>query len=183
MAMVGSSLMMVSDKSLEISDNDDARGKAYAFRCAENRQWGSLRDLMARPESAQLGSLEDVDADGRTLLHVVCSNEPPLDVVKSVTNAFPTMTDAADAIARRTPLHVAVASGASTEVVKFLVESRPECTTRKDADGKTPLVLVTQEIGRIDDELELRHEDELEIERRLLYLCDLAESLVPLAVR
>uniref|UniRef100_A0A7R9VMQ9 Uncharacterized protein n=1 Tax=Pseudictyota dubia TaxID=2749911 RepID=A0A7R9VMQ9_9STRA len=181
MAMVGSPLAMVSDKSLESSDNDDARGKAYAFRCAENRQWGNLRDLLLRPESAQLGSLEDVDADGRTLLHVVCSNEPPLDVVKSVTNRFPTMTDATDD-ARRTPLHEAVSSGASTEVVKFLVESGPECTTRKDADGKTPLVLVTQEIGRIDDELELRHEDELEIERRLLYLCDLAESLVPLAV-
>eukprot|EP00567_Pseudictyota_dubia_P013009 CAMPEP_0197458164 /NCGR_PEP_ID=MMETSP1175-20131217/47927_1 /TAXON_ID=1003142 /ORGANISM="Triceratium dubium, Strain CCMP147" /LENGTH=90 /DNA_ID=CAMNT_0042992719 /DNA_START=10 /DNA_END=279 /DNA_ORIENTATION=+ len=47
----------------------------------------------------------------------------------------------------------------------------------KDADGKTPLMLVRQEIGDIciDKRMWL---DASEMDRRLLYLCDLAQGLV-----
>eukprot|EP00567_Pseudictyota_dubia_P014090 CAMPEP_0197436634 /NCGR_PEP_ID=MMETSP1175-20131217/4060_1 /TAXON_ID=1003142 /ORGANISM="Triceratium dubium, Strain CCMP147" /LENGTH=231 /DNA_ID=CAMNT_0042965969 /DNA_START=182 /DNA_END=877 /DNA_ORIENTATION=+ len=171
--MVASAMKLFPSWSSGISAIDDARGKAYAFRCAKKRQWGRLRDLLLRVESTQLG-LADVDADGRTLLHVVCSHEPPLDVVTGVAHKFPTMTDATDAT-QRTPLHEAVTHDASMEVVKFLAKTKPECTTMKDANGKTPLMLVCQEIGQIEDRQWL---DASQMERRLLYLCDLANSLV-----
>eukprot|EP00567_Pseudictyota_dubia_P004381 CAMPEP_0197436488 /NCGR_PEP_ID=MMETSP1175-20131217/3925_1 /TAXON_ID=1003142 /ORGANISM="Triceratium dubium, Strain CCMP147" /LENGTH=199 /DNA_ID=CAMNT_0042965789 /DNA_START=157 /DNA_END=756 /DNA_ORIENTATION=+ len=166
-----------SDKSIDISsDLDDARGKGCACHYAKKRQWGRLRDFLLRVKSTQL-NFEDVDAEGQTLLHIVCSHQPPIDIVKSVINMFPAMTDAIDA-AQRTPLHEAVACSASMEVVKFLVNSNQKCTAFKDADGKTPLMFVCEEIGQIDEKWELGDADELEAERRLLYLCDLAEVLV-----
>eukprot|EP00567_Pseudictyota_dubia_P007353 CAMPEP_0197437876 /NCGR_PEP_ID=MMETSP1175-20131217/5012_1 /TAXON_ID=1003142 /ORGANISM="Triceratium dubium, Strain CCMP147" /LENGTH=273 /DNA_ID=CAMNT_0042967501 /DNA_START=212 /DNA_END=1033 /DNA_ORIENTATION=- len=175
-----------SDRFLDTGDMDEGRGKAYACRYARKRQWGHLRDLLLRVEYAQLSLEGVVDAiDGQTLLHVVCSHDPPLDVVTTLTDMFPALIDAADAI-RRTPLHVAVENGASLEVVGFLVKSKPACAMLKDEDGKTPLMLVCQEIGELDDKDEARYfDDAFEADRRLLYLCDVAQSLakaVPLSV-
>lgn len=168
-----------SDRSLNGGDNTDGDAvRGRAFRCTEKHQWERLRNLLLHAETIsadpeQLSRLAVPDTkDGRTLLHVVCANGPPLDVVTSVTRMFPAMLHATDR-SNRTPLHEAVWHGASVKVVKSLIRSEPLCTMIKDAEGSTPLILACQKIGLGVAPGFDQYEDELYVE----YACELVQEL------
>lgn len=166
-----------SESSLNCNgDIDDVRGKAYKY--IEKHQWENLRKLLNCVDLSDLG-LTYVDKNGRNLLHTVCSNEPPLDVVKRIVIVMPAMLDATDWF-NRSPLHEAVRHDASPEVAKFLVESMPECAMIRDADGRTPLMLACCQMGQFEGDrpyfASALHR-RIEEERWLLHMCRLGHEL------
>jgi hypothetical protein len=76
---------------------------------------------------------------GLTPLHQVCRHQPPVNVVELFVScdgleAFGT----ADKL-ERLPIHYACRHNASVEVINALVNLHPECLTKQDIEGGTPL--------------------------------------------
>eukprot|EP00957_Ditylum_brightwellii_P185480 14122500-Ditylum_brightwellii.AAC.1 len=78
--------------------------------------------------------------DSRVLpLHRICSLQPPVDVVKSLIDAYPHAISAKETVFQRLPIHIAIQYEASADVIKLLLSCYPMGAMIKDNLGRLPL--------------------------------------------
>mmetsp|Transcript_21837 Transcript_21837/g.31624 ORF Transcript_21837/g.31624 Transcript_21837/m.31624 type:complete len:782 (+) Transcript_21837:125-2470(+) len=107
---------------------------------AENEgSWEEVRLWLRSHTAQQTRDAALLPGDHRTTaLHLVCRNNPPIDVVEIFINAAPDSVRLADAFGWL-PLHYACANGADEEVLRILANAYPESKTATDRRGRTPL--------------------------------------------
>jgi len=107
---------------------------------AENEgSWEEVRLWLRSHTEQQTRDAALLPGDHRTTaLHLVCRNNPPIDVVEIFMNAAPDSVRLADAFGWL-PLHYACANGADEEVLRILANAYPESKTATDRRGRTPL--------------------------------------------
>jgi len=72
------------------------------------------------------------------ILHYVLSFNPPISIVRSITEIFPEAANKEDCM-NRYPLHVALICGASADVIRHLIKVNEKAVSAVDAEGKTSL--------------------------------------------
>lgn len=73
-----------------------------------------------------------------SLLHIICSSDPPSPMVDIVIEKYPPLLSYRDHV-DRLPLHIACQYGASPEVIRLLIGCHMRACMEKDAVGKLPL--------------------------------------------
>jgi ankyrin repeat protein len=126
---------------------EEKKAIAEANELIAKRRWEKLvQTIKACPKLASAtlsggSSMFSYGSQGNFLLHEVCKNDPPLEVLEVVVEAN------VDVVKTKgqwgyLPLHYACTSGASAEAVQFLIGSYPEGTrTMDDNDQMLPLHL------------------------------------------
>ena len=131
----------------EIVEGDDAveleptKTTKDAIELIRNRDWLELEEMIeSHPRLASTtlshgSSMLSSGTQGNLLLHEVCKNDPPVDVVDSVVKAHNA------ALATRgqwgyLPLHYACASASSVAVIKLLISSYPDAVKEVDGNEK-----------------------------------------------
>ena len=131
-----------ADKSSPRRDVDNS-----SFQLVEERKWTelieSIEENHMKAYAAKSGgsSIMSNGSRGNLLLHEVCKNEPPIDVVDALLKAN---GEAAEAKGQwgYLPLHYACSSGASPAVVEKLLRVFPKSAKTRDCnDLMTPLHL------------------------------------------
>ena len=83
---------------------------------------------------------------GMNLLHVLCRFQPPLDLIISVTRAWPHMVGEMDEHTGHFPLHVAALHGCTSSVMKHLLNEYGHSAQVPDKNDKLPLHLACRPI-------------------------------------
>mmetsp|Transcript_23815 Transcript_23815/g.53267 ORF Transcript_23815/g.53267 Transcript_23815/m.53267 type:complete len:237 (-) Transcript_23815:110-820(-) len=135
---------------------------SYLLGLIERRDWLKFSQVALSSPKSYKFICEIIDRcaefHGMTLLHAVARYDPPVDLVKSMIELYPSALRSEDCLGR-TPLHVAAGSDASPRVIKLLVCSFPGACSLQDEDGRTALHFVC------DTSCEL-FEDDVPRERR-----------------
>mmetsp|Transcript_19698 Transcript_19698/g.39939 ORF Transcript_19698/g.39939 Transcript_19698/m.39939 type:complete len:224 (+) Transcript_19698:154-825(+) len=117
--------------------------KSKILDLIEKKKWASLRELMDKCPSFPLDVEEDhlhQDLQAPSALHILCENQPPLDLVQSFMDRRPEFALQRDYL-HQTPLHVAISCGASLSVIHCLLMECPEASELQDHLGRTPLMI------------------------------------------
>ena len=114
----------------------------YLLGLIERRDWLKFAQVALSSSKSYRFISETIDGcadfNGMTLLHAVARYDPPIDLLKSMIELYPSALRSEDCLGR-TPLHVAAGSGASPWVIKLLVCSFPGACSVQDEDGRTAL--------------------------------------------
>ena len=105
----------------------------------QGNDWEVLHDWFFRHSTTEAHDAASYRGrSGKSALHVVCTNNAPLDVVQRV---FSANSDAIcwDDDGGWTPLHYACHHGIDEEVLQFLVSKNPDGTKDTDLKGRNPL--------------------------------------------
>jgi Ankyrin repeats (3 copies) len=102
-------------------------------------KWERVRDYMLTNPDRMPRAAQVKDKEGRTALHHICLNKPPLDIIELFVSC--SGLDAMGVADRRKllPIHYACMYSASTDVVNALTQLDPRCITQQDLQGGTPL--------------------------------------------
>lgn len=134
---------MQDDASHSMEKQDVAR----AFDVINNQDWEKLKRLIkSDPSIAHVGfgTKDRRSSETQLLLHEVCKQQPPLDVVEVLIDANPSALKVKGQCGC-TPLHWAVSYGASAEVVAKLIQSYPPGTrVRDDIQQVLPIHLASK---------------------------------------
>lgn len=77
----------------------------------------------------------------RLPIHEVCSNKPPLSLMKKLVSAYPTSLIINDKNDGCLPIHYACRHAASVEVISYLMKQMPSSINFQDKYGCTPAVI------------------------------------------
>lgn len=180
--------LMASPVSLSLDASQPTPTPKLSFQeCIELQRWDFVRNMLdadhgkvARQDvfimsdsASDLGDGEDeadcVDdctdgADTRhrrraTALHLACTRDPPLDVVKSLIDANPEAISSPTRLGWEYPLHYAIGSGmASDNVINALTEAYPDAVSKVSSGAarfgvhKSPLHLAVAAFLQDDDD-------------------------------
>jgi chromosome segregation ATPase len=114
----------------------DMRKLIEIFTVIKKRRWDDLLELIQLyPQSPSIPCPKNIQstAKGNMMLHEVCRNSPPTEVVSALIVEF------ADAVKAKggkgyLPLHYACATSASTEVVRKLLDTFPASIRMRDTN-------------------------------------------------
>lgn len=117
----------------DASHSMEKRDLDYAVELINSQEWEELKRIIkADPNIAQVGfGKNERSSESQLLLHEVCKQQPPLDVVEVLIDANPSALKVKGQCGC-TPLHWAVSYGASAEVVAKLIHSYPPGTRVRD---------------------------------------------------
>lgn len=127
------SLEPVAHMKDDASPSMEKRDLDYAVELINSQEWEELKRIIkADPNIAQVGfGKNERSSESQLLLHEVCKQQPPLDVVEVLIDANPSALKVKGQCGC-TPLHWAVSYGASAEVVAKLIHSYPPGTRVRD---------------------------------------------------
>lgn len=114
----------------------DMRKLIEIFTVIKKRRWDELLELIKlHPQSPSIPCPKNIQstAKGNLMLHEVCRNNPPIEVITSLIVAY---ADAAKAKGGKgyLPLHYACATNASTDVVQKLLDTFPASIRMRDTN-------------------------------------------------
>lgn len=128
------SLEPVAHMKDDASHSMETRDLAHAVELINSQEWEELKRIIkSDPSIAQVGfgKKERRSSESQLLLHEVCKQQPPLDVVEVLIDANPSALKVKGNCGC-TPLHWAVSYGASAPVVAKLIQSYPPGTRVRD---------------------------------------------------
>lgn len=119
------------------------------------RKWTIVQNvLLTSNEHHECYQCTDCFAN-HSLLHLSCTLNPPISIVKQLIKAYP--RDVFERDCRdRFPLHVAVENSASNGIIDLLLNQNPKAAISKDSRGRTPLHLVFEDYRRKQNKID-RH--------------------------
>eukprot|EP00567_Pseudictyota_dubia_P003577 CAMPEP_0197442544 /NCGR_PEP_ID=MMETSP1175-20131217/8535_1 /TAXON_ID=1003142 /ORGANISM="Triceratium dubium, Strain CCMP147" /LENGTH=224 /DNA_ID=CAMNT_0042973043 /DNA_START=64 /DNA_END=738 /DNA_ORIENTATION=+ len=134
------------------------KNKRHTSTIAEKTKWRSLmahlNSLEREDRAAELSSLRG--PMGWNVLHMLCWNAAPLDIIGRVANICPDLVSEVDLLGR-TPLHIALCFFApDLEVVSFLLTVDRAALSIQDKHGKTPLAYACENAGKADVTTDMR---------------------------
>jgi len=114
--------------------------QALVVALLEGGYWSSFKRTIAIPTFVDAGRYLDENPAmfGANILHIALCNDPPIDIIESILEAFPETPFLADSVGRY-PLHIASSLGLSTEIVVMIAKAYRHVCLKQDLDGKTPL--------------------------------------------
>lgn len=130
----------------------EATNKVSFSGDSSSSESGGLKDLIAkklwhvlltRIISESCDSIEnimDLDGDGNNLLHLVCRNNPTVEVVEEILQDFPELSKKPNRDGQY-PIHYAAQWGSSPSVIRLLCEKHNLALEYPDCHGQTPLIL------------------------------------------
>ena len=104
-----------------------------------NRKWSKV-DKFVRSHCCEDDSELYNGHQNETLLHYACRFHPPLSVIQSIVNRFPTWCSRLDSNGQ-SPLHMAAQYGAEPDIIEYLCVPNRSTSGIQDKLGKTPLHL------------------------------------------
>jgi len=111
----------------------------------EKRKWDQVSEALENTSSGDEKLLNFkcyyFCSDGsrhHNILHYVLSFNPPVSIVRSITEIFPEAANKEDCM-KRYPLHVALICGASADVIRHLIKVNEKAVSSIDVEGKTSL--------------------------------------------
>ena len=102
-------------------------------------KWERVRDYMLTNPDRMPSAAQVKDKEGRTALHHICLNKPPLDIIELFLSCAGLEVMGVSDRRKLLPIHYACMYTASTEVVNALTQLDPRCITQQDLQGGTPL--------------------------------------------
>ena len=141
------------------SDGDDADDTDDEYNGARNAQLSTLYFICSKDQEEEpqmwdqvrqwlqdhANAPEDIkDATalqgmyGITPLHLVCRNDAPMDIARTLVDAAPHALELVDTHGWL-PLHYAAVNGSNTEMIKLIVEGFPGAVDVGDNQGRVPL--------------------------------------------
>jgi len=114
----------------------DMRKLIEIFTVIKKRRWDDFLQMLAMyPRSASIPCPKNIQstAKGNLMLHEVCRNNPPLQVISALINEHP---DAVKAKGGKgyLPLHYACATNSSPDVIKRLLDTFPASIRMRDTN-------------------------------------------------
>jgi hypothetical protein len=126
----------MKEKDTLSSHSMEKRARAPVFDLIDRQEWDALKDLIrsdpgvARSGMAMGGS-DRRSSEHQLPLHEACKQQPPLDVVELLIDAYPSALKV-KGHGGYTPLHCAVSYGSSADVIAKLIQSYPPGTRMRD---------------------------------------------------
>ena len=106
---------------------------------SDDEHWEEIREwLTTQPKNIIEEGVETAGEFNSCALHLVCRNNPPVDIVKLLCTISPHIAEYADLFGWL-PLHYACANGADEQVIQVLIEVCPSSMLTADKKGRTPL--------------------------------------------
>lgn len=102
-------------------------------------KWERVRDFMLTNPDIMGRASQVKNSEGRTALHHICLNKPPLDVIELFISCAGLAAMGVADRHKRLPIHYACMNTASIEVINALTQLDPRCIAKQDHQGGTPL--------------------------------------------
>lgn len=108
-------------------------------------QWGKLREQLKTQKGRSTFAAQKYlrNSAGRNALHVLCMNQPPLDIVQKFIDVCPDLAIDTD-MNLWTPLHAAVYSTTNRSIVECLLSANSRAVEMMDTKGRTALNIAAQ---------------------------------------
>lgn len=122
-----------------------SRGRSQLNVLLFEEDWQSaIAEIECHPHEAKIWTSKpgffDGDHESNVLpIHVACSLNAPLEVIRAIVEAHPMCVQATESAFKRLPLHVACQYAARTEVIQYLVDEYVAGTLKADILGRLPI--------------------------------------------
>jgi len=113
----------------------------------QKRKWNQLSEVLQNTTNIDVKTtLRNFECyyyctDGsrhHNILHFILSYNPPLSIIRSITEIFPEGANEIDCM-NRYPLHIALICGVSANVIRHLIKVNGKAVSSIDTEGKTSL--------------------------------------------
>ena len=130
-------------KSICTSISEDDGG--FGHLAANSAQQASNNKHPPTETEVQTNTHSEIkDGNNETILHSLCRNQPPLDIIKLINEKHPQFVSTATTKEDHYPVHIACKYGAHPDVISYLVSQHPFAASASsvDCDGRTTLHLI-----------------------------------------